>query len=168
MNNEHYPINQRETSCSSPAITAAPPHLQPCADTNIVSVSMEPRLCSYRGAPFPDRYCLHSSRQASRGRNGRPWMCWPVKPGRELRGVFLCVSQELLTLSWSLKWGGSLIYYTVTPVSFSIHWLLIAPEKNPAETSMISAVNAWCLCGEQIGTVLDWTNWAIKCIKNWR
>lgn len=78
VNNEH----QRETSCSSPAITSAPSHLQPCADTDIVGVSVEPRLCSYRGAPFSDRYCLHSSRQASRGRNDRPWMCEPAKPWR--------------------------------------------------------------------------------------
>lgn len=50
-----------ETSCSSPAFSTATSNPQPCSD--IVAVSMEPRIESYRGTLFVDSYCSHSCRE---------------------------------------------------------------------------------------------------------
>lgn len=69
-----YPVNQWESGCPSPAITAATCNLRPCNHgVDIVSVSActEPRIWSNRGTLFPHSYCSHSHREANAGREQR-------------------------------------------------------------------------------------------------
>lgn len=133
-----YPINQWETSCSSPAITTATCNLQPCKN-DIVAVSMVPRTWSDRETVFPDSNCSHSHRGAN---TGREWWGLNVLTGKALEGtlsgkVYVC--QEPLALSPSLEWGLSLKHNTITPVSFSNLWQLKASLEIRAETTRISS-----------------------------
>lgn len=135
-----YPIKHCETSCSSPAITTVTCNLLPCKDDIVsVAVSMTPRTWSKRGTLFPDSYCSHSHREANTGREH-----WGlnVLTAKALEGTLsgkVCACQEPLALSPLLEWGASLKHNTITPVSFSNLWKLIAFREIRAETTRISS-----------------------------
>lgn len=109
-------------------------------NSNIVGVSTEPRLCSNREPLFPDRYCSQLYREAS---GGREQHAPNVLTSKALEGTWMvcaCVCQPR-----------------------AAHFVLVAKVRKKPEIQhshiyepFNSLVKAWCLCGEQIGTVLEW------------
>ncbi len=134
-----YPINQWETSCSSPVVTTATPSLLPCKnDTDIVAVSMEPRTWSNRGTLFPDSYCSHSLREAGAGRERRGLN---VLTGKALEGTLrgsVCAKSHSLCLLGSSEERA--LNTTQSHLwAFSNLWQLKASLEIRAKTTRISS-----------------------------
>lgn len=157
-----YPINQWQTSCSSPVITTATSHLQPCNDVDIVAVSMEPRIWSYRGTLFPGSYCSHSHREANTGREQQGLN---VLTGKALEALWGggCVRAKSHSLCLHRSSEERALNATQSHLwAFQISGSLRPLKKSEQKQAGFRLVKARCLCRQVIGSVLEWITWAIK------